>query len=78
MGFVVDKAALEQVYFEYFAFFCQAFHRLLHIHHPSSGAGTIGQIVDSLSPYTKKVKKAVAGPNLLYTIPMRTSGVLEV
>jgi hypothetical protein len=38
--------ALGQVLSEYFDFFCQfSFHRLLHIHHPSSGAGTMGQIV---------------------------------
>jgi hypothetical protein len=36
MGFVVDKAALTQVFSEYFGVPCQAFHRLLHtiiIHH---------------------------------------------
>jgi hypothetical protein len=44
MGFVVDKVALEQV-FRVFRFFPHqfAFHRLLHHHHLSSGAGTIGQ-----------------------------------
>jgi hypothetical protein len=46
VGFVVDKVALGQVFIEYFGFFCQfSFHRLLHIHHLSSGAGTIGQLV---------------------------------
>jgi hypothetical protein len=48
MGFVVDQVALEQgqVFSEYFGFPCQfAFHRLLHTHHLSSGAGTIGQLV---------------------------------
>jgi hypothetical protein len=38
VGFVVGKAALEQVISEYFRFLCQAFHRLLytqhHRHHP--------------------------------------------
>jgi hypothetical protein len=34
MGFVVDKAAIGQVFSEYFDFPCQAFHRLLNIHHP--------------------------------------------
>jgi hypothetical protein len=44
MGFVVDKVALGQVLSEYFGFPCQfAFHRLFHIHHLPSGAGTIGQ-----------------------------------
>jgi hypothetical protein len=37
VGFVVDKAALEQAFSEYFGFLCQAFHRLIHTHHhPSS------------------------------------------
>jgi hypothetical protein len=35
VGFVVDKAALGQVYSEYFGFPCQSFHRVLHYHnHP--------------------------------------------
>jgi hypothetical protein len=35
MGFVVDKAALGQVFSKYFGFPCQLFHRLLHYHnHP--------------------------------------------
>jgi hypothetical protein len=47
--FAVGKAALGQVFSEYFGFPCQAFHRLLHTHHNlSSGAGTIGQIVASV------------------------------
>jgi hypothetical protein len=46
VGFVVDKAALGQVFSEYFGFPCQfSFHRLLHTHHLSSEAGTIGQLV---------------------------------
>jgi hypothetical protein len=45
-GFVVDKVALRQVFSEYFGLLCQfSFHRLLHTHHLSSGAGTIGQVV---------------------------------
>jgi hypothetical protein len=44
--FVVDKMALEHVFSEYFGFPCQfSFHRLLHTHHLTSGAGTIGQIL---------------------------------
>jgi hypothetical protein len=42
MGFVVDKAALGQVFSEYFGFPCQF---SFHIHHLSSWAGTIGQLV---------------------------------
>jgi hypothetical protein len=35
VGFVVDKAALGQVFSEYFGFPCQSFHRFLHYHnHP--------------------------------------------
>jgi hypothetical protein len=46
VGFVVDNVVLEQVFSEYFGFPCQfSFHRLLHIHHISSGAGTVGQLV---------------------------------
>jgi hypothetical protein len=38
--------ALGQVFSEYFGFPCQlSFHRLLHIHHLSSGAGTIVPIM---------------------------------
>jgi hypothetical protein len=44
--FVVKKMPLGQVFSEYFGFPCQCpFHRVLHIHHLSSGAGTIGQLV---------------------------------
>jgi hypothetical protein len=46
VGFVLDKVALGQVFSEYFGFPCQfSFHRLLHIYHLSSRAGTIGQLV---------------------------------
>jgi hypothetical protein len=35
VGFVVDKAALGQVFSEYFGSPCQSFHRFLHYHnHP--------------------------------------------
>jgi hypothetical protein len=35
VGFVVDKAALGQVFFEFFCFPCQSFHQFLHHHnHP--------------------------------------------
>jgi hypothetical protein len=63
MGFLMDKVALGQVFFEYFGFPCQfSFHRLLHTHHLSSGAGTIDQEwptyqVDSVSHHPKKKKK---------------------
>jgi hypothetical protein len=50
--FVVDKVVLRQV------FPCQfSFHRLLHTHRLSSGTGTIGQLVDSVSPHRKKPKQ---------------------
>jgi hypothetical protein len=40
VGFVVDKVSLGQVFSKYFGFPCQfSFHRLLLVHHLSSGAG---------------------------------------
>jgi hypothetical protein len=45
LGFVVEKTALVQVFSGYFDFPCHSFHRLIHTHHPSSGAGTVGQIL---------------------------------
>jgi hypothetical protein len=46
VGFEVDKVTLGQVFFEYFGLPCQLlFRRLPHIHHLSSGASTISQIV---------------------------------
>jgi hypothetical protein len=46
VGFVLDKTALGQIFSNYFGFHCHSFHRLLHNHHhPSSGAGTVGQTV---------------------------------
>jgi hypothetical protein len=61
----VDKVALGQVFSEYCGFPCHSFHRLLHTHHhPSSGAGTIGQTVATIpsglsltSPQETKKKK---------------------
>jgi hypothetical protein len=49
VGFVVDKAAMGQVFSEHFGFACHSFHRLLRTHHqPSSGANTIGQMVSDV------------------------------
>jgi hypothetical protein len=46
LGFVVRKAALGQEFSGYFYFPCHSFHRLIHTHHhPSLGAGAVGQIV---------------------------------
>jgi hypothetical protein len=43
---VLDKMTLGQGFSEYLSFPCQfSFHRLLHIHNLSSGAGKIGQLV---------------------------------
>jgi hypothetical protein len=55
--FVVDVVALGQVFSEYFGFPCQfSFHRLLHTHHhPSSGAGTVGQMEPVLT-YINKLR----------------------
>jgi hypothetical protein len=48
--FVVDKVEVGQVFSKYFGFHYQfSFHRLFHTHpHLSSGAGTIGQLVDDV------------------------------
>jgi hypothetical protein len=61
--FVMDRVVLGQGFSEYLGFPCQfSFHWLLHIHHLSSGAGTIGQLVAdvpsglSLTPPTKIYK----------------------
>jgi hypothetical protein len=49
VGFVMDRVALGQVFYEYFGFPCQfSFHLLHHTHHLLSGAGTIWQIVAQL------------------------------
>jgi hypothetical protein len=47
VGFVVKKMVLGQVFSEYFGFPCQpSVHQLLHnYHHVSSGADTIGQVL---------------------------------
>jgi hypothetical protein len=61
---MVDKVALEQIFSEYFGFPCQfSIHRLIHAHHLSSVAGTIGQRVadvpseHSLTPPHETIKK---------------------
>jgi hypothetical protein len=64
---MVDKVALEQVFSKYFGFPCQfSFHRMFHIHHhPSSGAGAVGQLVAdvpsglSLTPPQVTKKKVI-------------------
>jgi hypothetical protein len=58
--------ALGQVFSEYFGFPCKSsFHQLLHNHHRSFGAGTMGQHwptyqVDSISPHPDKIKKKLS------------------
>jgi hypothetical protein len=43
VGFVVDNAALGQVFSEYFGFLCQSFHQFLHYHnHPELAQYAIG------------------------------------
>jgi hypothetical protein len=59
---VADKVAPGLVFSVYFGFPCQfSFHRLLHTHHLSSEAGTIGQLV------------ADVPSGLSLTPPLRTS-----
>jgi hypothetical protein len=67
VGFVVDKVGLRQVFSEFFCFPCQfSFHRLLHTHQLSSGAGTISQLLAdvlsglSLTTPQEKTKKGTA------------------
>jgi hypothetical protein len=61
--FVVDNVALGKVFSKYFGFLRQfSFHRLLHTHHLTSGAGTIDQLVadvpmDSVSPHPQGSEK---------------------
>jgi hypothetical protein len=73
VGFVVDKVALGQVFYEYFGFLSQfSFHRLHHIHHHlSPGADRTGQVVPfapsghSLTPPQETKKKTSRKPNLV-------------
>jgi hypothetical protein len=70
--FVVDKVAMGQVFSEYFGFPCQfSFHGLLHTHHLSSGAGTIGQLVADVpsGPHPKKLKNLLR----LFTLKFYTT-----
>jgi hypothetical protein len=64
----VDEVVLGQVFSESFSFPCQfSLHQLLHTHHLSSGASTMGQLVAdvpcglSLSPIMR-LKKKDMGP----------------
>jgi hypothetical protein len=75
VGFVVKKVALEQVFSQYFGFPCQfSFHRLLHTHRLSSGAGTIGQLVAdvlsglSLTPPKQKLNKTRCLHNIQWPV----------
>jgi hypothetical protein len=69
VGFVVDKVALGQVFFEYFGFpFQSSFHQFLHNHHHlSSGAGTIQSSSgrSTQSPTAQIKKKTFSDFNLL-------------
>jgi hypothetical protein len=71
VGFVADKVALGLVFSEYFGFLCQSFHRVLHTHHhPSSGAGTVVQIVAAVPSglsltRTQEIKKEKKLPAFL-------------
>jgi hypothetical protein len=74
MGFVVDNVALGQVSSEYFGFpYLFSFHRLLHIHHVSYGAGTVDQLVADVPsrlgltpPNETKKKQTIMQLVLLY------------
>jgi hypothetical protein len=60
VGFVVDKAALGQVFSDYFDFPCQSFHQFLHIiitrgwhNRPTGGSGAEWTQMDFTHQYTK-------------------------
>jgi hypothetical protein len=79
LGFVVGKVALGQVFSENFGFPCQSsFHRLLHNHHLSSGAGTIGQQwptyqVNSVSPHPEKLHNTCRWHFKLFNVGLLSS-----
>jgi hypothetical protein len=65
LGFVVEKGALEQVFFGYFSIFCRAFHQLFYTNHHSSSiiiggwynrAVVASVIVDSVPPHPPSKK----------------------
>jgi hypothetical protein len=68
VGFVVGKEALGQVFSEHFGFPCQfSFHQLLHTHHLSSEAGTMGQLVaEELSGLSLTRPQETKNKNLEY------------
>jgi hypothetical protein len=69
---------LGQVFSEYFGFPCQvSFHRLLHIHHLSSGAGT-NRAISGLSLTTPKKTKKKLPLVLIKHRGMKTYGEVEV
>jgi hypothetical protein len=68
VGFVVDKAALGQVFSEYFGFPCQSFHRFLHYYnHPGLTQSAINWPqcrVDLDSTPTMQIKKLIKKINM--------------
>jgi hypothetical protein len=67
VGFVVDKAALVQVFSEYFGFPCQLLHRFLdHHNHPGLAQSAIVAAVPSghwIPPPNIQIKKNVLMPH---------------
>jgi hypothetical protein len=83
VGFVVDKAAQGQVLSLYFGFALPIIPPILHTHHhPSSWAGTIGQIVVdvpselSLTPSQEEVN--IINGKKMYSFILRIIQVLVV
>jgi hypothetical protein len=77
--------ALGQVFYEYFGFPCQSsFHQLLHNHHRSSGAGTIGKQwstyqVDSVSPHSEKLQDTTSyQEELVHPMPVGLGNVVLI
>jgi aromatic ring-opening dioxygenase catalytic subunit (LigB family) len=60
--FVVDKAAMEQLFSEYFGFPCHLFH-----HYPSSGAVRIGQMVADGTSALSLIQKKKSVPHDSYS-----------
>jgi hypothetical protein len=57
----MDEVGFGQIFSEYFGFPCKSIHQLISTHHhPSSEAGTLGQIVvdvPAVLPHSTKVNK---------------------
>jgi hypothetical protein len=78
VGFVVDKVALGQVFFEYIGLTCQfTFYLLLYNHnHLSSGAGTRGQTVDTVSAHEEDKKEVIGNRTIFGSVNIYVTGCI--